>query len=132
MERYNKKCRKWPLLGSTVQHNTHMLKGVALVAFCWWIGAAFIRANLGGQSMLEVLQDREFVSLEARDTAHQKKKIKITHTHMNGARERQPGFPQGRAESYTMFSWYNMMKVNWNTLCWTVTEGRFSVNSDLF
>lgn len=96
MERYNKKCRKWPLLGSTVQHNTHMLKGVALVAFCWWIGAAFIRANLGGQSMLEVLQDREFVSLEARDTAHQKKK-KINNTHTHERSERKAArFPTGQ------------------------------------
>lgn len=51
-----------------------------------------------------------------------------THTHTRTRTQadwekRQAGFPQGRAESYTMFSWYNMMKVNWNTLCWTATEG---------
>lgn len=43
--------------------------------------------------------------------------------HTNMRREkRQAGVPQGRAESDTMFSWYDTMKVNWNTLCRTARQ----------
>lgn len=45
------------------------------------------------------------------------------HAHTNMRQEkRQAGVPQGRAESDTMFSWYDMMKVNWNTLCRTARQ----------
>lgn len=52
-----------------------------------------------------------------------------TQTHAQIHRERKERLVSHRAgpESDTMFSWYNMMKVNWNALSWTATEGTSSL-----
>lgn len=59
--------------------------------------------------------NREFTLPKARDGVARHARA---HTNMR-PEKRQAGVPQGRAESDTMYSWYDMMKVNWNTLCRT-------------
>lgn len=116
--------------GSPMLSNRHAL-GAALVAL-WqrnWGQHSSEQATqpLCGQSTLEALGwgvcGAESSGQHSTTASHTR-----THTQTHGGgrkkkRERdRAGFPQGRAESYTMFSWYNMMKVNWNTLCRTATE----------
>lgn len=67
--------------------------------------------GLYGQSMLEALEQGDHESSGQCSTTR-------ARAHKHAVREK-AGVPQGRAESDTMFSWYDMMKVNWNTLCRT-------------
>lgn len=76
-----------------------------------------------GQSTLEALE-------RGARNAESSGRRRATRARANTRREkRRAGVPQGRAESDTMFSWYDMMKVNWNILC--RTAGRRDIASPM-